>query len=90
MAHPILAAMEGIERPSQLLHTDRQIPLDIGDKGVARVEFIIHAKDETGTTLRVMDISPGGEDSDEHNNSHATNGSPRAGTNPMIVPSPSA
>jgi len=82
MANPILAALEGMERPPQLLRVDRQIPLDIGEHGQALVTFIVHEKDENGTTLRVEDIQPA--------SAEQTNGSPRAGTNPMIVPSPSA
>ncbi len=85
---PVLSALDNFERPPQLLRVDKQIPLDIGERGTATVDFVVHEKDETGTTLRVEDIQPGGS---EHKSGHtALSGSPRTGTSPIIIPSPSA
>lgn len=77
MTHPILNALEGMERPPQLLRVDRQIPLDIGEHGQALVTFIVHEKDENGTTLRVENIQPAGEQAVPKSTS-------------IIIPSPSA
>jgi len=92
MAHPMLSAIDGFERPPQLLRVDHQIPLDIGERGVAQVTFVIHEKDENGTTLRVEEIHPGeGSEHGEGSSGHkAVSGSPRTGTSITIVPSPSA
>lgn len=80
MTHPMLSAVEDFQRPPQLLRVDRQIPLEIGEHGQAMVSFVIHEKDENGTTLRVEDIQP----------ADAGSNSSRTGTSVIITPSPSA
>jgi len=76
--HPILSALEEFERPPQLITVDHEIPLDVGEQGIAKVKFVVHQKNEGRTIIRVVDISPMGESM--HNSAHP----------PMIVPSPSA
>lgn len=86
MSNPIMSAIEGMSRPPQLIRIDKEIPLDVGATGNANVEFVVHSKDEFGTTLRIVDIRPAGEGAE---NNEVRSGSPRTGSI-TIIPSPSA